>query len=261
VIIGRGSAPIGDDAWAKLEADVKAALEQHLVGRHIVDYDGPHGFELAAMNLGSLERKELGAGVEGGLRRSLPLLEIRVPFDLTRRALEDRARGAPHLVNDAAVAAGRKLAELEDTAIFHGLEVAEIRGLAAASSHPRLALGDDVTSAIDAVTRALLALSEAAVDGPYAVVLGDSLYRRLASGNEYPPLERLRKLVGERVLHSSIVKGGLVLSERGGDFRLAVGQDASIGYASHDRDAVALYLVESFTFFVTEPDAVVVLAE
>ncbi len=261
MITGRGSGPIAEDAWVTLEADVKAALEQHLVGRRVVDFDGPHGLSLAAMNLGSLERKELGAGVQAGLRRSLPLLEIRVPFDLTRAALEDRERGAPNLADDAAVTAARKLAELEDTAIFHGLELAGIRGLAAASSHPRVALGADVPSAIDALTRALLALDEAAVNGPYAVVLGDALYRRLAAGNEYPPLERLQKLVGERVLHSSIVRGGLVLSERGGDFRLTVGQDASLGYASHDRDAVALYIVESFTFFVTEPDAVVVLEE
>jgi uncharacterized linocin/CFP29 family protein len=258
---GRGSAPVADDVWQALEADLKDALGQHLVGRRVVDFDGPHGLSLAAVNLGSLERKELGSGVQAGLRRSLPLLELRVPFELARANLDDRTRGAPNLIDDEALAAARKLAELEDTAIFHGLEAAGIRGLAASSSHPRLAVGADVPSAIDAVTRALLALDEAAINGPYAIVLGDSLYRRLAAASDYPPLERLRKLLGERVLHSRIVTGGLVLSERGGDFRLTVGQDAAVVYSSHDAANVSLYLVESFTFLVSEPDAVVVLDE
>jgi uncharacterized linocin/CFP29 family protein len=259
MIIGRGSAPLADDVWRTLEADVKEALDQHLVGRRVVDFDGPHGLSLAAVNLGFLERKELGPSVQAGLRQSQPLLELRVPFELTRAALDDRARGAPKLADDPALVAARKLAELEDTAIFHALEAAGIRGLAASSSHAHIAVGDDVPSAIDAVTRALLTLDEAAVNGPYAVVLGDSLYRRLAAASEYPPLERLQKLLGERVLHSRIVTGGLVLSERGGDFRLTVGQDAAVGYSSHDGATVALYLLESFTFLVSEPDAVVVL--
>jgi uncharacterized linocin/CFP29 family protein len=261
MITGRGSAPIPDDVWQTLVTDLKDALGQHLVGRRVVDFDGPHGLSLAAVNLGSLERRDVGAGVQAGLRRSLPLLELRVPFELTRAELEDRARGAPNLADDAALVAARKLAELEDTAIFHGLEAAGIRGLAASSSHPRIAVGKDVPSAIDAVTRALLALDEAAINGPYTIVLGDSLYRRLAAASEYPPLERLRKLLGERVLHSRIVAGGLVLSERGGDFRLTVGQDAAAAYSHHDGENVALYLIESFTFLVSEPDAVVVLEE
>jgi hypothetical protein len=37
-----------------------------------------------------------------------------------------------------------------------------------------------------------------------------------------------------------------------------LGQDFSVGYASHDRDKVELYLTESFTFRVLEPAAAVV---
>lgn len=261
MITGRASAPIAEDVWATLEADLKEALDQHMVGRRVVDFDGPRGLDFAAMNLGSLELKELGPGVQAGLRQSLPLLELRVPFELTRAALEDRERGAPDLADDPGLAAARRLAQLEDTAIFHGLEAAGIRGLSAASSHPRLPVGGDVRTTIDAVARALLALDEAAIEGPYTVVLGDALYRRLAAASDYPPLERVQNLVGERVLHSRIVSGGLVLSTRGGDFQLTVGQDAAVGYASHDRDTVSLYVVESFTFLVSEPDAVVVLEE
>jgi uncharacterized linocin/CFP29 family protein len=42
---------------------------------------------------------------------------------------------------------------------------------------------------------------------------------------------------------------------RGGDFVLDCGQDLSIGYLSHDAENVHLYLEESISFRVIEPDA------
>jgi uncharacterized linocin/CFP29 family protein len=261
VITGRGRAPIAPEVWSTLEADVKEALEQHFVGRRVVDFDGPHGLAHAALNLGSLERRDVGEGTLAGLRAVLPLLEVRVPFELSRAALDARERGAPDLEDDAALAAAQKLAELEDRAIFYGLEPAQIRGQLAASSHPRIPLGGDGASIIDSVTQALLVLDQALVKGPYAVVLGDTAYRRLASAPEYPPLRQLRELVGGRVLHSRVLRGGVVVSMRGGDYQLTVGQDAAIGYRSHDAENVALYLVQSFTFHVMSPEAIVGLEE
>lgn len=55
--------------------------------------------------------------------------------------------------------------------------------------------------------------------------------------------------------------GALVMSKRGGDFVLDVGQDLSIGYVRHDAELVTLYLEESFSFRVTEPDAAIALTE
>ena len=51
-----------------------------------------------------------------------------------------------------------------------------------------------------------------------------------------------------------------MLSRRGGDFVLDVGQDFAVGYRDHDADKVELYLEERFTFRVVEPDAAVALA-
>ena len=55
------------------------------------------------------------------------------------------------------------------------------------------------------------------------------------------------------------VRGGVVLSQRGGDFVLEVGEDLSVGYERHDADAVELYLLESFSFRVATDDAAVAL--
>ena len=55
------------------------------------------------------------------------------------------------------------------------------------------------------------------------------------------------------------IEGGVVLSLRGGDFKIESGQDLSIGYLDHDADVVRLYLEESLNFRVLEPDAAVAI--
>ena len=56
------------------------------------------------------------------------------------------------------------------------------------------------------------------------------------------------------------VEGAVVVSQRGDDFELIVGQDLSIGYLDHDADSVTLYLEESLTFRAAGPEAAVSLA-
>jgi len=50
-----------------------------------------------------------------------------------------------------------------------------------------------------------------------------------------------------------------VLSRRGGDFEMTVGQDLTIGYKIHNAREVELYFTESFTFRVLELAAAVEL--
>ena len=51
-----------------------------------------------------------------------------------------------------------------------------------------------------------------------------------------------------------------MLTTRGGDFEFDIGQDISIGYSSHSRTIVELYLQETFTFRLLTTEAAVVLA-
>jgi uncharacterized linocin/CFP29 family protein len=46
-----------------------------------------------------------------------------------------------------------------------------------------------------------------------------------------------------------------VLSGRGGDYELRLGQDLSIGYLSHDAENVQLYFTETFTFALYTAEA------
>ena len=82
-------------------------------------------------------------------------------------------------------------------------------------------------------------LRAAGVNGPYALALGTQAYDELDADSEdgYP----LRRRIEENLADGSLVwapalqGGAVLLSTRGGDYELTVGQDLSIGYAVHDR--------------------------
>ena len=75
----------------------------------------------------------------------------------------------------------------------------------------------------------------------------------------YPLQQHLSRILGGDLVWAPGLDGALVVSKRGGDFALDVGQDLSIGYARHDVEVVTLYVEESLSFRVNEPDAAVVL--
>ncbi len=62
-----------------------------------------------------------------------------------------------------------------------------------------------------------------------------------------------------KILWAPAIDGAFLLSVRGGDYALYLGQDTSIGYLSHDATGVELYLQETMTFLVYTPEAGVAL--
>jgi uncharacterized linocin/CFP29 family protein len=90
------------------------------------------------------------------------------------------------------------------------------------------------------------------VNGPYSVLLGADAYTALAetSDHGYPVLEHVKRLVDEQIIWAPAIAGAFVLTTRGGDFELHIGQDVSIGYLSHTDTSVRLYLQETFTFLL-----------
>jgi uncharacterized linocin/CFP29 family protein len=100
------------------------------------------------------------------------------------------------------------------------------------------------------------------ISGPYALALGGEQYQRVVETAEhggFPLLDHLAKILEGPIVWSPGVKGAVVISLRGGDFRFESGLDLSIGYDSHDGEVVRLYLEESFSFHVATPEAAVPL--
>ncbi|MFD4033811.1 encapsulin [Streptomyces sp. NPDC058637] len=77
------------------------------------------------------------------------------------------------------------------------------------------------------------------------------------SGHGHPVATHLVRLLDEPVLRAPAVTGGVLLSTRGGDFELRLGQDLSIGYLDHDATSIRLYFHQAFTFRMLTPEAVV----
>jgi uncharacterized linocin/CFP29 family protein len=100
------------------------------------------------------------------------------------------------------------------------------------------------------------------VNGPYYVLLGAEPYTALseASDQGYPVLQHIHRLVDTEIVWAPAVAGAFVLSTRGGDFALHIGQDVSIGYSNHTDAIVQLYLQETFTFLLLTAEAAVALA-
>jgi uncharacterized linocin/CFP29 family protein len=73
-------------------------------------------------------------------------------------------------------------------------------------------------------------------------------------------LEHVRKLVKDEIIWAPAIDGAFVLTTRGGDFDLHIGQDVSIGYLSHTDSIVRLYLQETMTFLSLTSEASVALA-
>jgi uncharacterized linocin/CFP29 family protein len=91
----REVAPISAAAWADLGAEARRTFERHVAARRIVDVPDPGGVQLAAVNTGHLDPIDPPAeGVIAHLRRSQPIVELRVPFTVDRQQVDDVERGA-----------------------------------------------------------------------------------------------------------------------------------------------------------------------
>ncbi len=258
----RELAPISDGAWAQIEEEASRTLKRHLAARRVVDVLGPKGVELSAVGTGHLKPIPGPAeGIQTAQREVKALVELRVPFELTRAAIDDVERGATDSDWSPVKNAARTIAFAEDRSVFEGYAAAGIQGIRQGSSNPALTLPANAGGYPDAVAQAVSQLRLAGVNGPYALVLGAEAYTLASGGSDdgYPLLHHIERVVDGGIIWAPAIEGGFVLTTRGGDFALDIGQDISIGYASHSSTAVELYLQETLTFRVLTAEAAVVL--
>ena len=259
----RGLAPISDAAWSQIEEETTRTVKRYLAGRRVVDVPPPGGIALPGVATGHVRSISApGEGIIAGRREVKPLVELRVPFELSRQAIDDVERGSNDSDWQPAKVAAKTLAFAEDGAIFNGYREADIEGIRGGSSNPIVTLPADVRDYPDAVAQALSQLRLVGVNGPYSVLLGADEYTALAETRDhgYPVLEHVKRIVDGNLVWAPAIEGAFVLTTRGGDFELNIGQDVSIGYLSHTDSLVRLYLQETFVFRVLTGEASVVLS-
>jgi uncharacterized linocin/CFP29 family protein len=258
----RELAPVSDGAWDQLAEEATRTLKRYLAGRRVVDMPTPGGSVLAAVGTGHLHQiAPPSDGILASLRESKPLVQLRVPFELTRDAIDDVERGANDSDWQPVKEAAKKIAFAEDNAIFGGYPDAGIIGIRQGTSNPVMTLPTAARDYPDAIAQALSQLRLVGVNGPYKVLLGADAYTLLAETRDhgYPVLEHVKRLVEGDIIWAPAIAGAFVMTARGGDFELTLGQDTSIGYLSHTESVVRLYLQETFTFRYLTSEAAVAL--
>lgn len=265
----RTHAPIPTQAWKQIDDEARERLTPLLAARRVADWVGPGGWTRDAVGLGrTTELDQLPEGVTSAdvsarQRRVLPLAELRVPFTVSRDEIDDIQRGAVDPELDDLDRAAREAALVETRAVFHGWSAAGIRGIAEAVPHPPIELGTECDQYPAIAARAVNTLRGQGIEGPYDLTIGPDGYTRVVETAEhggYLLLDHLTRILGGSVIWAPGVDGAILTTRRGGDYLLEAGQDWSVGYRHHDADTVHLYLEESFTFRVAEPDAAFVLS-
>ncbi|MGW5362792.1 family 1 encapsulin nanocompartment shell protein [Actinopolymorpha pittospori] len=258
----RELAPVSTAAWAEIEEEARRTFTLHVAARRVVDMDGPGDLTLAAVGTGHLTTIDPpAAGVMARARVAQPAVELRVPFTVSRQAVDDVERGSKDSDWQPVKDAARLMALTEDRAVFEGYPAAGIAGIRESSSNPTLTLPADPRDYLNTVSQALTSLRLAGVNGPYSLLLSADAYTSVTetSDHGYPISAHLARVVDGDIIWAPAIDGAFVVSTRGGDYELHVGQDLSIGYLSHDPETVRLYLQESLTFTMYTSEAAVAL--
>lgn len=261
----RQLAPISDAAWKVIDDEARNHLKVTLAARRLVDFAGPLGWAVSSVELGKTQPLEDAShfeGVSASMRRVQRMLELRAPFELSRRELDSVARGGRDVDLTPLRRAARAIGIAEDSIIFHGCPEAQIQGMFEAARDSTVPFSKDFRTFPVTLSKALSKLLSNGVAGPYALALSPECYEGLAGTTTeggYPVLQHAQKLVNGSVFSAPGVQGALLCSLRGGDFELSVGRDLSIGYHDHSASGVRLYIEESMTFRVLSPEACVPL--
>lgn len=262
----REIAPLSEGAWSQVGDEAKSRLTNYLAARRLVDFAGPAGWTHSAHNLGTsteIESPPKVSGVKARVRRVLPLCELRIPFVLSRAELDDADRGNDDIDLDPLAEAAAAIALAENLAVFHGYPAASITGITEASGHDPIRAVGGLDAFPKFVANGVERLRLAGVGGPYGLALSSELWTDVVETTEhggYPLFNHLSNILDDGpIVWAPGVEGGVVVSQRGGDFVLDCGQDLSVGYLAHDATTVTLYLEESFTFRVLGDDAAVAL--
>jgi uncharacterized linocin/CFP29 family protein len=260
-LLRKNLAPISDEAWGEIEDLSRRYLKNSLSARFLVDVTAPKGWDHQGVSDGRLGKIKESGKVSWGLYNVKPLLELRVPFELDVWELDNAVRGAKDVDLDVVEKAAEELAAFEDAALFDGLKDGQITGLLQeAGDGTMIQFPKDRSEIASAVSEGIAQLVSRGIEGPYKLAVPMELWQtiRSFSGGGMSLEQHLEKMLGAGLFASTHLKQPVLVSARGGDFELSLGQDIAIGYSSHSARSVSLFFTESFTFRIFEARAIVV---
>ncbi len=261
-ILKKELAPVSTEAWKQINSEAKRFLETYLVARKFLKVEDPKGWDYAALPEGRLDipSGQKKDGVIYGIHKVQPLIEPRISFSLNIWELDNISRGSSDADFDPLAVAAKKLARFEEETIFYGLEKASIKGLSGININNSLNLPENITELPEVVSEGVTRLVQEAVNGPYTMVAGLPLWKKISAiANGYPLKKQIEKIIGGNIIPSLFITEAFLVPQNADELRLVLGQDISIGYESHTAKEVVLYLTESFTFKIDNPSSVIMI--
>jgi uncharacterized linocin/CFP29 family protein len=256
--LAREDAPFESAVWELLDTTMQEVARSQLVGRRILDTEGPYGLGLKAVPQSDQE-------TESGLITSpvLPVLYIQKPFTLGTRDIAGYERDGLALDTGPVAEATLACAHLEDELIFEGTP--GMPGLLTVEGSTRMALSswEEVGTAADELIQAITHLDDSGFHGPYSLALAPARYNllfRLYPRGKQSELEHIQTMVREGVFKAPILKsGGVLLAANVRCASIVLGQDMSIGYIGPAEHRQEFSISESLTVHIREPRAICVL--
>ena len=262
----RAHAPISDSGWKLLDDEARERLTPALAARKLVDFSGPHGWEHSATNLGRVEPLSrlpcegvTGAAAAGpaagraqGRLRAVALPSFATPTAAPTTPTSTARQGRPP---DRGRREHRRVPRLERSAMA---------GIAEASPHKAIAARREAPTSTRDRWRPR---SSGCCSRDQRPLRARARPRRSTSESSRPPSTAATRCSTTCARSSRARSSGRRASRARSWSACAAatscsspGQDLSIGYTSHDAEAVRLYLEESFSFHVATPEAAVALS-
>ncbi len=255
-LLKRELAPITDSAWTEIDEQANRVLRSLLTVRKFADLRGPMGPDFGGVARGRLETvsgKKQGLP-DYGVHKVQPLLEVRVPFELDIWELDNAARGAGDVDLSNMEEAARKIAAFEELVFYNGAPEAGLSPLSELVTQEPVQYNENPETFLKAVAQGVTQLRSSAVEGPYALIVDEPMWTYLSSSVQGRPLRHhLEYIMQGPVLLSTFTEAPYLVSMRGGDLELVLGQDIAIGYHAHDTKKVQLFFTESFTYRFLDP--------
>src|SRR5699024_3682715 len=153
--------------------------------------------------------------------------------------LDNASRGAEDIDLANLEKAARQIASFEEQAIYYGLDKAGIEGISQQAEQESIELPESTNGLMNTLSKELTVFKCNGIEGPYSLILNENDCERISSQiDDYPLRRQIKDMLKGSIILSPFISGGFLVSERGGDFRLTLGQDLSIGYHFHAKKTV-----------------------
>jgi uncharacterized linocin/CFP29 family protein len=271
--LDRGSAPLTEEEWRRIDEAVIETARRMLVGRRFLSILGPLGAGVYCLPYSVFSGK-LQAGVDmigekedlviaADRRATINLPILYKDFKIIWRDVEaDQHLGIPLDVSTAAVAASFVTAQ-EDNLIFNGNSELGHEGLFTAAGRLTASISgwEKSGNALADAVKAAGALSAAGHYGPYAMVVSPVLYGnmvRVYGNTGILELDQVKALMAGGVHYSNVIAGkkAVVVSLGPENLSLAVGQDMVTGYTGPANMNHLFRVMETIALLIRRPDAI-----